>query len=424
MFFRNLLINSLTLRLYIDPGTGSMLFTILIGVLSAGIYALRSGLVKLRFLFGGGLQKAESTEKYPVVIFTDSKRYWNVFESICDEFERRGEALHYFTSSPDDPALDKPYEHVRCSFIGEGNKAFARLNMLKAEVLLSTTPGLDVYQWKRSRDVDWYVHIPHSASDLTLYHMFGIDYYDAILCSGEYQIRQVRKLEEIRHLPRKETVMTGITYFDAMQARLAGYAGRRNAETTVLLAPSWGASAILARYGDAMIDALLETGCHVIVRPHPQSFTSEADMMNRLMKKYPESEQLEWNRDNDNFDVLWRSDIMISDFSSVIFDFSLIFDKPVICADTSFDPAPYDACWLEEETWTFRTLPRIAYTLKPQDLAQLKSVIDSCLQNRAYQEGRETARRETWANPGKAAVLTVDYLLKKQREIHNGGTLS
>ena len=58
--------------------------------------------------------------------------------------------------------------------------------------------------------------------------MSGIDYYDAILCSGEYQIRQVRKLEEIRHLPRKETVMTGITYFDAMQARLAGYAGRRN----------------------------------------------------------------------------------------------------------------------------------------------------------------------------------------------------
>lgn len=36
MFFRNLLRNSMTLRLYIDPGTGSMLFTILIEVLSAG----------------------------------------------------------------------------------------------------------------------------------------------------------------------------------------------------------------------------------------------------------------------------------------------------------------------------------------------------------------------------------------------------
>ena len=41
------------MRLYIDPGTGSMLFTILIGVLGALIYALRNVLVKVRFLFSG-----------------------------------------------------------------------------------------------------------------------------------------------------------------------------------------------------------------------------------------------------------------------------------------------------------------------------------------------------------------------------------
>ena len=32
---------------YIDPGTGSMLFTILIGVIGAAIYALRNSWVKL-----------------------------------------------------------------------------------------------------------------------------------------------------------------------------------------------------------------------------------------------------------------------------------------------------------------------------------------------------------------------------------------
>ena len=410
------------MRLYIDPGTGSMLFTILIGVLSAGIYAFRSSLVKLRFLFGGGYQKAESTEKYRIVIFTDSKRYWNVFEPVCDEFERRGEALQYFTSSPDDPALEKSYEHVRCGFIGEGNKAFARLNMLKAEVLLSSTPGLDVYQWKRSRDVDFYVHIPHASSDLTLYRMFGLDFYDAVLCSGEYQIRQIRQLEAIRHLPPKELIMTGITHLDVMRERLANYTGRRKEETTVLLAPSWGASAIFTKYGDSVITALLETGYHIIVRPHPQSFTSEADMLNAIMQKYPDSDRLEWNRDTDNFDVLWRSDIMISDYSGVIFDFCLVFDRPVICADTTFDPAPYDACWLEEEPWTFRTLPNISRSLKAEDLPRLKEIIDDCLHDRKYQKGRDAARRETWANPGKAAELTADYLLKKQKEIHNRGS--
>ena len=39
---------------YIDPGTGSMLFTILIGVLSAAIYMLRNVAIKLRFAMSGG----------------------------------------------------------------------------------------------------------------------------------------------------------------------------------------------------------------------------------------------------------------------------------------------------------------------------------------------------------------------------------
>ncbi len=42
------------MNLYIDPGTGSMLFTILIGALSAGIYLLRSAFSRLRFFTTGG----------------------------------------------------------------------------------------------------------------------------------------------------------------------------------------------------------------------------------------------------------------------------------------------------------------------------------------------------------------------------------
>ena len=82
----------------------------------------------------------------------------------------------FYTSSEDDPALKKEYKYVKCEFIGEGNKGFAKLNMLNACIVLSTTPGLDVYQWKRSKDVNYYVHIPHAVGDLTLYRCFGLDY--------------------------------------------------------------------------------------------------------------------------------------------------------------------------------------------------------------------------------------------------------
>ena len=132
------------MRFYIDPGTGSMLFTILIGVLGAAIYALRNAFMKIRFYFSGGKKEKVSDTNIPIAIFTDSKRYWNVFEPICDELEKRGQKAVYLTASPDDPALARGYEHVQCEFVGEGNKAFAKLNMLKADIVLSSTPGLDV----------------------------------------------------------------------------------------------------------------------------------------------------------------------------------------------------------------------------------------------------------------------------------------
>ena len=64
---------------------------------------------------------------------------------------------------------------------------------VKADVVLSSTPGVDVYQWKRSRNVKWYAHILHAANDVTAYRMFGIDYYDAIMTSGDFQAKQVRQ---------------------------------------------------------------------------------------------------------------------------------------------------------------------------------------------------------------------------------------
>lgn len=405
------------MHFYIDPGTGSMLFTILVGVLGAGIYAMRNMIMKLRFVLSGGKQEKANTSTIPFAIFTDSKRYWNVFQPICDEFEKRGVEIVYMTASPDDPALKKDYKFVKREFIGEGNKAFAKLNMLNADVLLSSTPGLDVYQWKRSRDVKWYVHIPHAASDITVYRMFGTDYFDAVLLSGEYQINQIRQLEKLRNLPAKDLQLVGITYMDEMKKRLETAPALPEHETTVLLAPSWGKSSIFSRYGERIFDALLKTGYHIVVRPHPQSFESEKDMMDSLMKKYPDSNQLEWNRDNDNFDVLRRSDILISDFSGVLFDFSLVFDKPIIYADTSFDKDPYDACWLDEEMWTFDILPEIGQQLTEENLGSIKNVIDACLNDTKYSNGRDKARSDTWVHIGEAATRTTDYLIAKHKEL-------
>ena len=405
------------LFMYIDPGTGSMLFTILIGVLSAGYYFLRNLFMKMKFAFSGGKIKEQDESHIPFAIFTDSKRYLTIFKPICDEMEKRGEKLVYLTAEEDDPLLKEKYENVRTEFLGAGNRAYARMNMLKADVVLSTTPGLDVYQWKRSRDVKWYAHVLHAAGDVTMYRMFGIDYYDAMLLSGDFQIKQVRDLEALRGLPEKETRLVGIPHMDALRERLLKSEAEPDHETTILLAPSWGPSSILNKYGKKMIDELIATGYKVIIRPHPQTFISEKDMIEPLMKAYPETDKLIWDRNIDNFDTLNKSDILISDFSGVVLDYALVFDRPVICAETSFDNGIYDSWWLGEREWIFETLDKIGVKLTPDNMDNIKELVEKALTDTKLKEGRDKARAESWANMGKSVGSIVDYMIEKRKEL-------
>ncbi len=184
----------------------------------------------------------------------------------------------------------------------------------------------------------------------------------------------------------------------------------------VLLAPSWGPSAILSRYGERIIKALLDTGFHVTVRPHPQSMVSERDIIDPLMAKYPDSDALSWNFDNDNFDVLMDSDIMITDFSGIIFDFALVFGRPVIYADTSFDSSPYDAAWIDEPLWRFKALEKLGKPLREEDFGSLKAIITELVDSRNLEAGRSEIRDTAWQYRGESAARTVDFMIKKAKE--------
>ena len=407
--------------LYIDPATGGMLFTILFGLMSAVLYFFRSLMIKVKYSIRKKDIDEKMTTKLPIVIFSDHKRYWNVFEPICDELEKRDQKTYYYTMSEDDPALVKEYSNIICEYIGSGNKAFSRMNLLNATIVVSTTPSLDVFQWKRSKNVDYYIHIPHAASDITMYHMFGIDYYDAVLLSGQYQVRQIRELERLRNLDAKDLKLAGIPYMDELRRRVSMEGSNRrddNPQRTVLLAPSWGESGILKKYGTVLIDALVDTGYRIVIRPHPQSYMVEKDVITTLMEKYSRCDNVEWNNDNDNFDILSQTDILISDFSGIIFDFALIFDKSVIYTEPDYDKSPYDCAWLEEELWTFEILPQIGKQLELHEINDIKRIIDECIKSTEYRQGRERARKETWANIGNGAEIMTDYIIEKLSEIN------
>ena len=402
--------------LYIDPGTGSMLLSLFIGIATAAVFGLRALFIKLQFIFTGGKVKATSEKSIPFVIFSDHKRYWNVFKPICDEAEKRKIPLVFYTMSADDPALNAKYEFVKAEFIGEGNKAFAKLNMLHADILLATTPNLDVYQWKRSKNVKCYVHVPHSAGELASYRMFALDYYDAVLTCGKNQVDLIRTIESLRpSIAKKEVVTVGSLVLDNLKARYDSVTHEsKNEKPVVLVAPSWGKSGILSRYGEKFLSAMQKTDFKVIIRPHPQTVVSEKNILEPLVQKFS---CFEWNYDNDNFNALNKVDILITDFSDIIFDFACVFNKPVIYADTHFDTLPYDADWLSEPRWGEKVLTDIGVQLKKEDFDNLETVIKNALNSEILSKGRDKVRSECWENVGQSAKSTVEYLIEKQKSL-------
>ena len=71
--------------LYIDPGTGSMLFAVFMGIIGTLYFVLRGLFIKLKFIFTSG-KVSKDNKKIPVVIFSEDKRYFSIFEPLLDEF--------------------------------------------------------------------------------------------------------------------------------------------------------------------------------------------------------------------------------------------------------------------------------------------------------------------------------------------------
>ena len=402
----------LALLLYIDPGTGSMLFSILIGACATVFFLAKAIWLKLKLFISGGKSGLTDKSNKKFVIYSEDKRYWNVFKPILDEFEKRKTEITYYAANENDPVFEENYLYVKPEIIGEGNKAFAKLNMLSAGFVLMTTPGLQVYQLKRSKYVKHYCHIFHSPGDPTMYRLFGIDYFDSILLTGDYQIADIREMERQRNLPPKDLITVGCTYLDVFKKKMEEIPVENNHTFTVLVSPSWGASALLSKYGEKLLDPLIETGFNIILRPHPQSIISEAEMLNRLLERYKNAKNLNIDTNRDNFFSLKKADLMISDFSAIIWDYTFLCDKPVMYASAEMELGPYDAYNMDHEIWQFETVRKIGIKLEEKDFPNIKQIIKDANDNPKLAELRHKARNEAWMYIGESAKRTVDYMFK------------
>jgi CDP-glycerol glycerophosphotransferase (TagB/SpsB family) len=104
--------------------------------------------------------------------------------------------------------------------------------------------------------------------------------------------------------------------------------------TTVLYAPTWSPHSSLNPMGEDVIDRLAAAGLQVIVKLHDRSYDRGArgsggiDWSARL-KKYDDHPLVRVAQDPDGTPFMIASDAMVSDHSSIAFEYTLL-DRPIV----------------------------------------------------------------------------------------------
>ncbi|MBI3896310.1 MAG: CDP-glycerol glycerophosphotransferase family protein [Acidobacteria bacterium] len=268
-----------------------------------------------------------------IVFYAEDHSSWPHFEPIVNDLTGRlGRQIAYVTSSARDPILKMGDPHVDAYGIGAGATRIMFFETLRNSLVIMTMPDLNMFHIKRTRLPGvHYVYVQHSlVSTHMAYRKGAFDHFDTIFCAGPHHVVETRATENIYGLRVKNLIEHGYGRLDAILRDSPAITQVDRAIPHILLAPSWGEHAILETVGEPVVNALLEAGYRVTVRPHPRTRQRCSKALDDLARRF---------YGNDNFTLeekiasqrsLLNADLMISDWSGAALEYALGLGKPVL----------------------------------------------------------------------------------------------
>jgi len=393
---------------YLDPGTGAVLVNLIV----AGIATLAFFMKGVFFRIIGKKNSTKSAVKLEakISLFSEGKQYWGTFEPIISALLKKNIQFSYYTLDIHDPALLIESELMNSKFLGYGNIGLAKASRIKSDVLLATTPniGSPGYPVQRSPYVRRLIHVLHSLNDISWYKSGSLDHYDEVILGGQYQAKAIIELEERRNLHKKKLVCLGLPYLDTLLKERTT-STENNQNKTVLIGTSWGSKSLLRHYGTGFIKQLAEYGYDVIVRPHPQSFKFEPNLMEDIRKELSPLSNVLWDTAVSPSQSLSKADVLISDTSALRFDFAFVYEKPVITLHIPSEAvAGYERDDLSE-VWMDRAAQSIGMVLDEVQVKDIERYVSQILGMNYEQRIREY-RADLLCNLGKSGEAIAEYL--------------
>ncbi|MFK7863749.1 MAG: CDP-glycerol glycerophosphotransferase family protein [Pseudohongiellaceae bacterium] len=415
---------------YLDPASGNAVASFFIALFGSAVFFFKSLFYKIvsRSPATSKASKLSGLDFKTPIIFSEGKTYWTTFRPIVEELLKREIEFRYITLDVRDPALliDSPY--MDSKLVSKNRLGFAKIAQMQGPVMISTTPniGSEGYPLNRPVNVANLVHVFHALVDLSCYRKGSLDHYDSVLLAGEHEVDAVRKVERARQLPNpKQLVVAGLPCLDDLSRQKEELVLDKSSNTsqlkTVLIAPSWGNKGCFTEYGTGFIKVLSDAGFAVIIRLHPHSFVFEPDCVEKWRTETGSLANVVWDNETFGTQAMTTADILISDASSIRFDFAFLYEKPVISLEIPAQSRDIFESDYMEHTWADTMVDKIGSGANRQELSTIDKLVASTLEQFSAQS-LAGLREEYVANFGSSATVIADYLVE-QAEFHSTSKL-
>lgn len=359
------------------------------------------------------------------VIYSERSGFYKYYEALINSLLKKSNiTIHYITNDPDDAIFElaKSNPKIKPYYIGQ-KKLITLMMKMDADIVAMTTPDLDNFYIKRSlvrKDVE-YIYVPHDMMSVHMgFRKASLDHFDTIFCTGEHVAREVRKTEEVYSLPQKTLVKFGYPLEEKLEKAYEDMDKTPHDKKEILIAPSWQEDNLLDSCVDKLIEQLMCDGNHITVRPHPEYVKRYPEKIKLMTEKYagvPE-EKLSFELDFTTNKSIYSSDLLITDWSAIAYEFCFSTKKPVLFINTKMK--------VENPEWEkigctpseIYLRDKVGVALEKSELDKTKAVADELMASgEKYKEKITALLHEHLYSYGSGGEEGAKYILSRLSEI-------
>lgn len=354
-----------------------------------------------------------------LVFYSEGSGYYKYFKNVINELLSRSNiVIHYVTNDPNDQIFEIAVKEARIKPYYIGMKRLITLMMkMDAELVVMTTPDLNNYHIKRSyieKDIE-YIYIPHSpgGSYSKTLRKGALDHFDTIFLTGPQARREIRALEQVYEQPEKKLVEFGFPLLEELAQNYESSEKAINEKKVILIAPSWHDGNIMDCCLEDILKVLIADEYKIIVRPHPQYMRLNREKVTKIQNEFynVSSDNLVFETDFSSSLSIFQSDIIITDWSGIGYEFCFATLKPGIFINTKRKIANPEYSKVDLESLEDRIRKKLGIELELSEIKNIEKSIRYLLENSVlFQDIINNVRDDELYNFGYAAHKGAEYI--------------